>query len=177
MGNILRMEKQQQIQVLTNLGWPDRAISRETGIDRSTIAKYRKQIENQPEVPADFSADAIENQPEVPTDLPSVPITNSNVIRPYIEIIRSFFLQRLTAQRIYQDLVEQHGFKGSYDSVKRYVRKLRKRLRRFTERLPHLPGREAQVDFGKATCRVKINSTYKKVMAFQDDAYLQQACL
>ena len=176
------MEKQQQIQVLTNLGWPDRAISRETGMDRSTVAKYRKKIQyqpevptdsgaqevqNQPEVPADYSAGANQNQPEVPTDLPSGPITNSNVIQPYIETIRSFFLQRLTAQRIYQDLVEQHGFKGSYDSVKRYVRKLRKRLRRFTERLPHLPGREAQVDFGKATCRTKINGVYKKVWLFK----------
>jgi hypothetical protein len=33
-----------------------------------------------------------------------------------------------------------------------------------TERLPHLPGREAQVDFGKAPCRVKIDGVYKRVM-------------
>ena len=57
------MEKQQQIQVLTNLGWPDRAISRETGIDRSTIAKYRRQIQNQPEVPTDSDVPGEQNQP------------------------------------------------------------------------------------------------------------------
>ena len=31
----------------------------------------------------------------------------------------------LSAQRIYQDLVEENGFTDSYQSVKRFVRKLR----------------------------------------------------
>ena len=182
MGNVLKMEKQQQIQALTRLGWRDRAISRETGVNRETVARYRKQVENQPEVPTDpepvngqnvpevptdfFEPDG-QNQPKVPADLPPAPVTNSSAIQPYAETVRSFFLQRLTAQRIYQDLVEQHGFKGSYDSVKRYVRKLRKKLKHFSERLPHLPGREAQVDFGKPTCRVKIDGTYRRPWLFK----------
>jgi transposase len=182
MGNVLKMEKQQQIQALTRLGWRDRAISRETGVNRETVARYRKQVENQPEVPtdpepatgqnvpevpADFLVPDSQNQPKVPADLPPAPVTNSSAIQPYAETVRSFFLQRLTAQRIYQDLVEQHGFKGSYDSVKRYVRKLRKKLKHFSERLPHLPGREAQVDFGKATCRVKIDGKYRRPWLFK----------
>ena len=32
--------------------------------------------------------------------------------------------QELSAQRIYQDLSAEHGFTGSYDSVKRFVRRL-----------------------------------------------------
>ena len=182
MGNVLRMEKQQQIQILTELGWGSRAISRHTGINRETVAKYRKRHQNspevptdptegagqnQPKVPTDFLVPESQNQPKVPADLPVAPTTNSSAIQPYTETVRSFFLQRLSAQRIYQDLVEQHGFKGSYDSVKRYVRKLRKRLRHFSERLPHLPGREAQVDFGKATCRIKIEGTYRRVWLFK----------
>jgi transposase len=182
MGNVLRMEKLQQIQALAKLGWTNRAISREIDVDRDTVSKYRKQYENQPEVPndtasvagqnppkvpADFSPVENQNPPDVPTDLPAAPRTNSSTIQPYTETVRSFFLQRLTAQRMYQDLVEQHGFTGSYDSVKRYVRKLRKRLRHFSERLPHLPGREAQVDFGKATCRIKIEGTYRRVWLFK----------
>jgi hypothetical protein len=35
--------------------------------------------------------------------------------------------QGLSAQRIYQDLVEQNGFKGSYESLKRFIRKLKTR--------------------------------------------------
>jgi len=182
MGNELKMEQKQQIQALIGLGWRDRAIRRETGFDRGTIAKYRKQHEeklktlappmeidgqNRPKVPTDFSVPEIQNQPKVPADLPAAAPTNSRSIHPYTEVIRSFYLQHLTAQRMYQDLVEQHGFTGSYDSVKRYVRKLRKKIRHFSERLPHLPGREAQVDFGKATCRVKIDGKYKRPWLFK----------
>jgi transposase len=185
MGNVLGMEKQQQIQVLARLGWSTHAISRQTGVDRKTIARHWKQEENQPKVPSDSGAVEGQNSPKVPTDfsalgsqnllppeagpadLPVAPPTNSSVIHPYAETIRSWFLQRLTAQRMYQDLVEEHGYKGSYDSVKRYVRKLRKRLRHFSERLPHLPGREAQVDFGKATCRIRIDGKYRRVWLFK----------
>jgi transposase len=182
MGNVLGMEKQQQIQVLARLGWSTHAISRHTGTDRKTIARYRKRAENQPEVPTDskvsdgqnppkvptdFFALEGQNQPKVPADLPVAPPTSSSAIQPYTETLRTFFLQHLTAQRMYQDLVEEHGYKGSYDSVKRYVRKLRKRIRHFKERLPHLPGREAQVDFGKSTCRVKVNGVYRRVWLFK----------
>jgi transposase len=176
------MEKQQQIHVLAGLGWSTHAISRETGIDRKTIARYRSRDENPPKVPTDLGVIEVQNppkvptdscqpegqnQPKVPADLPTVPRTNSCAILPYTELIRTFYLQRLTAQRMYQDLVERYDFKGSYDSVKRYVRKLRKKLKNFSERLPHLPGREAQVDFGKATCRVKIDGRYKRAWLFK----------
>jgi transposase len=167
MGNNLRMEKQQQIQVLTELGWTDRAISRSTGINRSTVAKYRKTLQNQPEVPTEPTLPTSENQPEVPADLPPLASTNSTQIQPYAEKIRDALIQRLTAQRIYQDLVEEHGYTGSYDAVKRYARKLRKKVRGFTDRLEHMPGREAQVDFGKATCRVLIGGKWKRVWLFK----------
>lgn len=52
----------------------------------------------------------------------------------------------LTAQRIWQDLVEDEGFGGSYESVKRYARRVRKR-RRLVGVFHHAPGDEAQVDF------------------------------
>lgn len=182
MGNNLRMEKQQQIQVLTGLGWTDRAISRSTGINRGTVSKYRKAFQNRPEVPIDSNLPAFENQPKVPTgsegdfsqkqpevpaDLPPLPITNSTQIQPYTGKIRDGLLQKLTAQRIYQDLVEEHGYKGSYDAVKRYARKLRRKVRGFSDQLEHIPGREAQVDFGKATCRILIGGKWKKVWLFK----------
>lgn len=167
MGNNLRMEKQQQIQVLTKLGWTDRAISRSTGICRGTISKYRQRIQNQPKVPTDPVSESCQNQPEVPTDLPPLPNTNSTQILPYTAKIRNALLQKLSAQRIYQDLVEEHGYTGSYDAVKRYARKLRKKVRGFTDRLEHHPGREAQVDFGKATCRVLIGGKLKRVWFFK----------
>jgi hypothetical protein len=54
----------------------------------------------------------------------------------------------LSAQRIYQDLVEENGFSDSYESVKRFVRKLRARWPERIYRLECQPGEEVQLDFG-----------------------------
>jgi transposase len=54
----------------------------------------------------------------------------------------------LSAQRIYQDLVEENGFLGSYQSVKRFVRRLRQRQPERVWRIECQPGEEMQVDFG-----------------------------
>jgi transposase len=54
----------------------------------------------------------------------------------------------LSAQRIYQDLVAEVAFTGSYQSVKRFVRRLRQAQPERVWRIEVQPGEEAQVDFG-----------------------------
>jgi transposase len=54
----------------------------------------------------------------------------------------------LEAQRIWQDLVCDYGYEGSYDSVKRYVRRKKAARPGQIWRVETLPGEEAQVDFG-----------------------------
>jgi transposase len=53
----------------------------------------------------------------------------------------------LTAQRIWQDLVEEHGFAHGYESVKRFIRNERKRRPEVVDVLEHPPGKEGQVDY------------------------------
>ena len=55
----------------------------------------------------------------------------------------------LTAQRIYQDLVAEHAYEGSYYSVRRLARKLSAALPLPMRRMECEPGAEAQVDFGR----------------------------
>jgi hypothetical protein len=55
----------------------------------------------------------------------------------------------LSAQRIYQDLVNDHRFAGSYDAVKHFVRKLGAAQPLPFRRMETEPGQEAQVDFGQ----------------------------
>jgi hypothetical protein len=55
----------------------------------------------------------------------------------------------LSAQRIYQDLVNEQQFTGSYHSVQRFVRGLRAALPLPFRRLEVEPGQEVQVDFGR----------------------------
>ena len=179
MSNVLSKVKQDQIRVLSLLGWSERAISKQTEVHRKTVRKY-KFDQTVPEVPICIPGSKEENPcsanetvPEVPTDFLSdtdsilLPPTNSPQILPHTQDIKKYFDQGLTARRIYQDLVENHFYTGSYDSVKRYVRKLRKKLKKSTERIPHLPGREAQVDFGKSSCYVKRGKSYRKVWLFK----------
>ena len=55
----------------------------------------------------------------------------------------------LIVQRIYQDLVGEHVFTGSYQAVKRFVRQLRATQPVPFVRMEVAPGAEAQVDFGQ----------------------------
>lgn len=56
--------------------------------------------------------------------------------------------QGLTAKRIHQDLVREHGFAGAYQSVKRFVRKLEQQASIPFRRMEFAPGEQLQVDFG-----------------------------
>jgi transposase len=67
---------------------------------------------------------------------------------PWREVIVSKLEAGLTAQRIYQDLVTEHGFAGKYHSVRRFVRRLEQSEPLPFRRMECAAGEEAQVDFG-----------------------------
>ena len=54
----------------------------------------------------------------------------------------------MTAQRIWQDIFEEYGFKAKYHSVRRYVAKLQQKIPQLVRRMEVAAGEEAQVDFG-----------------------------
>jgi transposase len=65
------------------------------------------------------------------------------------EIIQAKCDLGLSAQRIYQDLAAEHGFAGTYYSIRRFIRRLAPPRQLPFRRLECGPGEEAQVDFGK----------------------------
>ena len=67
---------------------------------------------------------------------------------PYRGEISRKLEQGLTAQRIWQDLIEEHGFSGRYPTVRRFVHQLKAQTPELVRRMEVLPGAEAQVDFG-----------------------------
>jgi hypothetical protein len=67
---------------------------------------------------------------------------------PWRAVIEAKLAQELSAQRIYQDLVTEHGFEGTYYSVRRFVAKLDPSQALPVRRLECAPGEEAQIDFG-----------------------------
>jgi transposase len=75
--------------------------------------------------------------------------------------------QQLSAQRIWQDLVAEHGFTGSYDSVKRFVRKLGAATPLPFRRMECAPGVEAQVDFGTGAPVITADGKRRKSHVFR----------
>ena len=69
------------------------------------------------------------------------------------------------AMAIYQDLVERFGFTHRYNSVKRFVRGLKKQDPRQYDRLEFLMGEEAQVDYGQGALTLK-NGKYRRPRLF-----------
>ncbi|MDD3546344.1 MAG: IS21 family transposase [Kiritimatiellae bacterium] len=85
----------------------------------------------------------------------------------YREVILAKLDQRLSAQRIWQDLVADHGFTGKYDSVKRFVRRLIQRRPLPFRRMEVPPGEEAQVDFGAGAWVVAPDGRRRKTHVFR----------
>jgi transposase len=73
----------------------------------------------------------------------------------------------LTAQRIYQDLQTEGGFAGSYQSVKRYVHRLRQTDPKLVHRIEVQPGEEVQVDFGKGPVLIGADGRKRKTWIFR----------
>ncbi len=102
--------------------------------------------------PAEEPKPANETQPVSPdSDSVSVPSRSptASACEPYFDFIDLSLSKGRNAKAIYQDLVDDHGFTGRYQSVKRFVRQLRGR-----PGAPACgiiitpPGEEAQVDYG-----------------------------
>ncbi|MFO1064309.1 MAG: hypothetical protein U0892_10640 [Pirellulales bacterium] len=67
---------------------------------------------------------------------------------PFHELILLKLEQGLTAQRVYQDLRDEHGFPAKYHSVRRYIAKLGKSIDVPFRRMEVGLGEQLQVDFG-----------------------------
>jgi transposase len=95
--------------------------------------------------PADESGQVTtDSSPAQPSRSPS-----ASACLPYHELIEAALGKGRNAMAIWQDLVDQSGFTGAYESVKRYVRKLRgARAPEPCAVIVTAPGEEAQVDYG-----------------------------
>ena len=157
-------EEQKQILALGQLGWSLRRIQKRTGIRRETAAAYLKAAgiavrppgawgKRAPAKPA--NGVTTDSEPEPPdTPKPANEVTTdsrgaASVSEPYREAIEQGLRQGRNAMSIWQELVDRHGFPGSYESVKRFVRRQRG-IQPVEARavIVTAPGEEAQVDYG-----------------------------
>lgn len=95
---------------------------------------------------------------------PSAPVVVSTV-EPYRSVVEDLLKANVEMATIHSRLVREHGYTGSYSSVKRFVRRLRPNEPQVCLRMETLPGREAQVDFGGAG-KIRDGATGKLRQAY-----------
>jgi len=169
--NVLKPHLQTTIWTLLRNGATQREIARVTGISRHTIRSYQKQFASQgdadlPGIAGDVPAQTAPPWP--PTRPPgSAPSSITSACEPHRAFIESQLKLNRNAMAVYQDLVDQFGFGGAYNSVKRFAAKLRKREPHQFDRLSFQPGEEMQVDYGEgAPTRVKGTERFRKPRLF-----------
>lgn len=123
---MITKESLMNIRSLAKQGYSQRRIARLTGLHRLTVKKYLKETE----LPVYKKA-----------------IRNS-ALEPYYGLIKGWLSHEdYQASRIHELLTVQ-GYKGSYDTVRRYVAGIKEqRDRKAYIRFETMPGQQAQVDF------------------------------
>jgi transposase len=174
MSNVLSDDKRQQIIALGRLGWSLRRIEQAIGVRRETAGAYLKAAGISVRAPGGWGrtakaaiqvttdsapakrahsapGHAEDSKPaiQVTTDSGATKARTLSSCEPYRDLIELGLQRGRNAMAIWQDLVTEHGFAHSYQSVKRFVTKLQPsavpeaRVVIITE-----SGEEAQVDYG-----------------------------
>jgi transposase len=161
-SNVLSKDKRDQVIALGRLGWSLRRIEAAVHIRRETIGGYLRAAGipvRQPggwgrlapakpanEVITDFGAGSVTiTAPEPQLGRSRV----ASVCEPYRELIELGLSRGRNAKAIWQDLVDSHGFTVGYQSVQRFVGKLRRAAEPEARAVIETsPGEEAQVDYG-----------------------------
>jgi len=149
MVNTLKMAQIHTILGLWRQGWSFRRIARELGVHRETVARHVREAatSSNPAIPTAGTEGAPgpdgRSKPAIST------AGRSSRCQPHRGPIEAKLAAGLSAKRIHQDLVEETGFEGSYESVKRFVRHLETRATKPFRRMEVGPGEEGQIDFGK----------------------------
>jgi len=161
MANVLKMATVHAILALSRLGWSHRRIARELDIHRETVSRYVqcRPEDSKPASNAPLGSETAKPATNAPTGsetdmvLPGPP----SCCEPLRQIIEEKLEQGLSARRIWQDIGDEHGFSGSYYSVRRFVKRLGGDRQLPFRRMETAPGQEAQVDFGKAAPVVRAD--------------------
>jgi transposase len=185
MSNLLKVAMIDTIRSLRQRGWSQRRIARELGIDRETVARYLHQHASQakpaiappgspdadgaskPAIAPPGSTGAGDHTAAAAAAAEHQAAGRPSDCEPWRAVIQAKLDRGLSAQRIHQDLIGEHGFTGSYYSVRRFVRHLEATQELPFRRLECAPGEEAQVDFGCGAPLLLPDGTRRRTHVFR----------
>jgi transposase len=191
MANKLKVQEQQAVIHLAKQGWGIRKIARDLGISRNTVRGYVRALDREdPHAVAQrilesgsASVDRPETQPNQTDPLPTAgpgkgrlqidPLLTAgktgrrSLCLEYSDRIVEKLEAGLKPLRIYQDLKAEAGFTGSYESVKRFARKLGHMDPQLVHRIEVQPGEEVQVDFGAGPMLIDAAGKKRRTWIFR----------
>jgi len=161
--NVLKPHKRNDLLALVRADISFREIERRLGVRRETVSRYAREAglrevdSKAATLEGMATGSACQKRPEEGTRPPAssealpakVPKRAQSACGPYQSWIEKQILLGRNAMAIYQDLVERFGFCHRYNSVKRFVRCLKRKAPEVYDVLEFLPGEEAQVDYGQ----------------------------
>ncbi|MBL7205601.1 MAG: IS21 family transposase [Desulfobacteraceae bacterium] len=178
--NVLKPNLKTTVETLLDKGISQREINRKTGINRKTIRRYGQlyhdALSDAPEhsnyptgegVATGFWVQPGQNTPPRPPALEeNLPKHARSACEPHRQWIEEQLRLGRNAMAMYQDLVELFGFTHRYNSVKRFVRGLRRKDPHQYDRLEFLPGEESQVDYGTGAPTLHDSGKYRRPRLF-----------
>lgn len=154
-SNILKVNLQEAIKTLKERGWSHRRIAEELGVNRRTVKRYTRAPKAKCTISIAGKGEDCSSKctistlgsgaEEEPGERKGKRVRRRSDSEPLAEIIRGKLELGLSAQRIYQDLVGEKGFAGSYQSVKRYAARIKARQPERIWRMECRPGKRWRV--------------------------------
>jgi len=175
--NVLKPALQSTVKTLLSNEISQREISLKTGIDRKTIRRYARsyglaaaqetEFSKSP-TPATGSGGPADQKPPPWPPAPEIKIPKlaRSACESHGDWIEAQVRLGRNAMAIYQDLVELFGFAHRYNSVKRFVRHLKKQDPEQYDRLEFPIGEESQVDYGQGALTLHPNGKYRRPRLF-----------
>ena len=128
------------------LGEGNRALARDLGVSRNTIAKYRELAQAQGWLATEAVPDTAVIAAQLAAAEREAPGPSSTV-EPYRALVEAKRQDGVPIQALLV-LLQERGFTGSYGTLRRFVAKLAPTTKEAFLRVETEPGEEAQVDFG-----------------------------
>jgi transposase len=180
--NQLAMDKSFAINNLRASGYSERRIAQTLGVSRGAVRRHLRASEPNSTTAPTGSTDQAptgsddSNGTKAPTgsggetggaEAAPVSVSSSSQCESFRELIIAKCELGLSAKRIHQDLVADHGFEGKYWSVNRFVKSLGAKLKAPFRRMEVEPGEELQVDFGTGAKIRNADGTYRRTHVFR----------
>ena len=143
------MDKSLAIRQLRAAGYSERRIAKTLNVSRGAVRRHL--ASNRSNSTKAQTGSMVDQAPKLAVPQP----LSASTCEPFRAQILEMLELGLSAKRIHQDLVQDHGFDGKYWSVYRFVAKLQEKSELPFRRIEVEPGAELQVDFGTGA-RIKL---------------------